>query len=292
MMGRAGVWAGRSRGHHRYRRYICHLHRDRVPRRSFAARSYHHAKCGRARLHRRVTIGTIRFNPYTLRLSADALHISERGGTGDFAAVGQIRLMASWSSLYRLAPIIQEPTISAPALNIVRDRTQVFNFADLIETPASPPSSGRALRFAVSNIRLNGGQVHFDDQTLNEHHRVEQIQIGLPFIANMPANTGIFVKPLLQMVVDGSPLRFVGIALPFASTPEYVLNFTIKALDLACIGTYLGHMLPIKIPRGSLSSSLQLRFMQAASEPMIRIIGTIIWRGWTCMMFRIHQWSA
>ena len=41
-----------------------------------------------ARLHRRVTIGTIRFNPYTLRLSADALHISERGGTGDFAAVG------------------------------------------------------------------------------------------------------------------------------------------------------------------------------------------------------------
>jgi hypothetical protein len=226
-------------------------------------------------LHRRVTVGTIRFNPYTLRLSADALHISERGGTGDFASVGQIRLKASWSSLSRLALIIEELTIDAPALNLVRNRAQEFNFADLIETPASPPSAGRHWHFAFSNIRLNGGQVYFNDQALNEHHRVEQIQIGVPFIANLPAESGIFVQPLLRMVIDGSPFRLVRIALPFASTPEYVVNFTIKALDLARVADYLTHTLPIKIPHGSLSSSLQLRFMQPASEPIIRISGTI-----------------
>jgi uncharacterized protein involved in outer membrane biogenesis len=246
MMGRAGAWAARSRWLHTATIIIAAIFAIftvmgffGVP---FLLRHIITRSVG-ASLHRRVTIGTIRFNPYTLRLSADALHISERGGTGDFGAVGQIRLKASWSSLYRLAPIIQELTIDAPALNIVRDRAQVFNFSDLIETRASPPSSGRPLRFSVSNIRLNGGRVHFDDQTLNEHHRVEQIQIGIPFIANMPAETGIFEQPLLRMVVDGSPFRLVGIALPFASTPEYVLNFTIKALDLARVGSYLAHML-------------------------------------------------
>lgn len=55
-----------------------------------------------ARLHRRVTVGTIRFNPYTLRFSADRLRLSEREGPADFAAVGQIRFKASWRSLYRL----------------------------------------------------------------------------------------------------------------------------------------------------------------------------------------------
>jgi hypothetical protein len=225
-----------------------------------------------ARIHRRVTIGTIRFNPYTLRLSADAVHVSERGGAGDFAAVGQIRLKASWSSLYRLAPIIQELTIDAPALNVVhmvRHRSHTFNFADLLDIP--PPH----LRFAISNIRLNGGQVHFDDRTVNEHHRVEQIQIGVPFIANLPADARIFVQPLLQMVIDGSPFRLVGVALPFASTPEYVLDFTLKALDLTRVAAYLAHTLPVKITRGSLSPRLQLRFMQPASGPVIRISGTI-----------------
>jgi len=81
------------------------------------------------RLHRQVTVGTIRFNPYTLRFSADGLHVSEREGPADFAAVGQIRFKASWSSLYRLAPIIQELTIEAPAVNLVRYQSHKLNFA-------------------------------------------------------------------------------------------------------------------------------------------------------------------
>ena len=82
-----------------------------------------------ASLHRRVSVGTIRFNPYTLRFSADGLHVSEREGPADFAAVGQIRFKASWSSLYRLAPIIHELTIEAPAVNLVRYQSHKLNFA-------------------------------------------------------------------------------------------------------------------------------------------------------------------
>jgi hypothetical protein len=167
-----------------------------------------------ARLHRRVTVGTIWFNPYTLRFSADGLHVSEREGPADFAAVGQIRVKASWSSLYRLAPIIQELTIEAPVLNVVRYRSHAFNFEDLLKLHLP------RFRFAVSNIRLNGGQVHFYDQVFNEHHAVDQIRVGVPFIANLPVETAIFEGPSLRMVVDGSPFRLIGWVLPFTSTPS------------------------------------------------------------------------
>jgi hypothetical protein len=228
-------------------------------------------------LHRRVAVGAIRFNPYTLRFSADALHVSEREGSGDFAAVGQIRFKASWSSLYRFAPIIQEVTIDAPMLNVVRNRAQVFNFADLLETTPAPstPATGKRWRFAISNIRVNGGQIHFNDQAFNERHAIEEIQIGVPFIANLPADTGIYVQPLLRMMIDGSRFRLMGVALPFASTPESRLDFRLKALDLTHVAAYLAHTIPVKIPHGTLSSDLHVHFVQPTSGPVIKIGGTL-----------------
>ncbi|MBV8134778.1 MAG: DUF748 domain-containing protein [Deltaproteobacteria bacterium] len=220
-------------------------------------------------LHRRVTVGMIRFNPYTLQLSADTLRVSERDSDEDFATVGQIRLKASWSSLYRLAPIIQELTIYAPAVNIVRYHSHKFNFADLLEIQLPH------FRFSVSNIRLNDGQVHFEDRPFNEHHTVDQVQIGVPFIGNLPAETTISVQPSLRMVIDRSPFQLMGEALPFRSTPESILKVKIKALDLRRIAPYLEHLVPINLLGGSLSTKLQLHFMRPASGPVLKIGGTI-----------------
>ena len=231
-----------------------------------------------AALHRQVTVGKVRFNPYTLRLSAKDLLISERDDSQKFAYVGQIRIKASWSSLYRLAPIIQELTIDTPAVHIVRTRAQRFNFSDLIQTPGPPPpaaSSGKRLHFALSNIRLNDGQVWFDDQAFNEHHKVDRIQIGVPFIANLPADTEIFVQPLVRMIIDGSPFRVMGLTKPFASTSESTLDFRLKSLDLTRVAAYLAHTIPIKIPRGTVSSRLQVHFVQPLSGPVIKLSGTV-----------------
>ncbi|HEV3111342.1 MAG TPA: DUF748 domain-containing protein [Candidatus Binataceae bacterium] len=231
-----------------------------------------------AALHRQVYVGTVRFNPYTLRLSAKDLLIGERDDSQKFAYVGQIRIKASWSSLYRLAPIIQELTIDHPAVHIVRTAAQRFNFSDIIETPGPPPpapSSGKRFHFALSNIRLNEGQVWFDDQGFNEHHKLDRIQIAVPFIANLPADTEIFVQPLVRMVIDGSPFRVMGLSKPFASTPESTLDLKLKGLDLTRVAAYLAHTIPIKIPRGTLSSKLQVHFVQPESGPVIRLGGTI-----------------
>src|SRR5271163_4186923 len=109
-----------------------------------------------ASLNRPVTVGKIAFNPYRLRLDLDSLHIADRDQAKPFVDLGHLRVKVSWTSLFRLAPVIKELEVNRPALHIVRTGPQQFNFSDLLEskTPAPPPPSApsKPTRFAVSNI--------------------------------------------------------------------------------------------------------------------------------------------
>ena len=75
-------------------------------------------------LERPVTVGKISINPYTLRLDVDQLHIAERDGKAPFVDVGHLHVNASWSSIFRRAPVIEELRIDAPRVHIVRTAEQ------------------------------------------------------------------------------------------------------------------------------------------------------------------------
>src|SRR5262245_28945552 len=111
-----------------------------------------------ASLHRPVSFERVRFNPYRLRLSIDKLHIGDRAASEPFVDIGRILVKVSWSSLFRLAPVVGQVTIDEPAIHIVRTAEQRFNFSDLLEasgpTPAPTPTPSAPVkpqRFAVSN---------------------------------------------------------------------------------------------------------------------------------------------
>src|SRR6202165_4478128 len=224
-------------------------------------------------LKRPVTAGEIKFNPFRLRLELDRLHIADRDGARPFVDLGHLHVKVSWTSLFRLAPVIKELEIDRPALHIVRTGQQQFNFSDLLvtKTPAPPPS--KPARFALSNIRMRDGDVRFDDQVLGEQHTLEHIELDLPFIANLPADTEIFVQPLLRMIVDGSPVKVGARARPFAKEPESVIVLKIDHFNLAPYIGYVPMKLPVKLPRGALSAFLQVHFAQAAAGPVIRVTG-------------------
>src|SRR6266849_11000811 len=103
-------------------------------------------------LHRPVSVGKIRFNPYRLKLDLDELHIGERDSPEPFVDIGHIHVKVSWTSLFRLAPVVREVMIDRPAIKVVRTAEQRFNFSDLIssqapaEKPSQPPS-GKPFRF-------------------------------------------------------------------------------------------------------------------------------------------------
>ncbi|SEV86905.1 DUF748 domain-containing protein [Luteibacter sp. 329MFSha] len=231
-----------------------------------------------AALGRPVTIGDIDLNPFTLDLTVERLHIAEADGRTPFVDVDRIDANASWASLFRAAPILDALTIDRPRIHLRRDTARRFNISDILDRFAGDPKApdtGPA-RFALSNIALHDGRIDFDDRVLDATHRVDRIELGIPFIASLPSATDIFVEPLLAMTVDGSPLRAQGHTKPFASSRESSVSFRLDRLDLSRYVGFVPGPLPVRVPAGKLSGVLDLRFLMAESHPRIVLGGRLV----------------
>ncbi|WP_027796773.1 DUF748 domain-containing protein [Paraburkholderia acidipaludis] len=228
-------------------------------------------------LDRPVTIGRIALNPYTLRLEADRVHIGERGGNGDFFDVERLVVQPSWSSIFRLAPIVDEVRLDSPRVTIVRLDAQRFNFTDLIEKFSKPSQPGsKPTPFSVSNIRLENGQITFDDRLLNEKHVIDRFTVGIPFIATLASKTDIFVEPMLRARIDGaSTLAIDGKTKPFAASRESEVALKLDALDVPNLLSYAPAKLPVAVKSGKLSTDLKLDFVMSEDKPELRVSGTV-----------------
>lgn len=228
-------------------------------------------------LQRPVTVQQVHLNPFTLRLALDGLHIGDRDGHSRFVDVDHLIINASWSSLFRLAPILDQLQLDRPRILLSRDRPQHFNFSDLIEKfagdPAKPDAS--SARFALYNISVHQGDIVFDDGVQKAHHEVAQLELGIPFIASLPSDTDIFVQPLLAMAVDGSAVRLAGQIKPFASTRESVIHFHLDHLDLPRYLGYVPAPLPVSVAKGQLSGELDLHFIADPKVPQLSVTGTL-----------------
>jgi len=233
-------------------------------------------------LKRPATVGVIAFNPFRLRLEVADLHVADRDPQRPFVDLKHLRVKVSWTSLWRLAPVVGEFYTDGLAVHVVRTGEQTFNFSDLIVPPANAPPSPpppansqptKPQRFAVSNIQLNDGEIDFDDQTLHQQHRVEHIRLAVPFIANLPADVDIFVQPFLRMIVDGSRFMLVGHTKPFGATLDTIVDLNLHRLALAPYMAYVPEKLPVKLTDGMLSALIQLHFLNANNQPHIELDG-------------------
>jgi hypothetical protein len=228
-----------------------------------------------ASLRRKITVGPVHFNPYSLDLNLRNLTVGERGQPQTFLRVEHLHVDASWWSLFRLAPIISALDIDQPQMHVVRIANGQFNFSDLLQSSPQKPKSGPT-RFSISNLRLRNGLINFNDRVLNQQHKISDLQIGVPFIANLPSDVNVYVQPLLEMVIDGgTPLRITGRALPFSSPPESVLNINLERLQLPRYVAYLPSQIPIKLPQGTLSCRMLVHFVSSPAAPVMRLAGTI-----------------
>ncbi|MFM0526682.1 DUF748 domain-containing protein [Paraburkholderia strydomiana] len=228
-------------------------------------------------LDRPATIGRIALNPYTLKLEADRVHIGERGGAGNFVDIERLIVQPSWSSLFRAAPIIDEVQLDSPRFHVVRYDAQRFNFTDLIEKFSKQPSTpdSKPTLFSVSNIRLENGQITFDDKLLGATHVINQWKLGIPFIATLPSKTDIFVEPLLRARIDGSPLAIDGKTKPFSASRESEVSLRFDGLDVPRLISYVPTKLPVIVQSGKLSTDLKLNFVMSNDAPTLRVAGTV-----------------
>ncbi|HEX8956326.1 MAG TPA: DUF748 domain-containing protein, partial [Burkholderiaceae bacterium] len=219
------------------------------------------------KLHRTLTMDKIEFNPYTLRATIRGFKLMEAQDAGTFAAFDALTVKMSWQSLFRLAPIVQQVSLQKPEVRLVREDAHRYNFdqlaADLAGPPKPPEKDARPAPFSVYNIEIDDGRIEFEDKPKGAKHLVSEFKLGVPFISSLPSQEEVFVEPLLQAKINGSPFRLAGKALPYAEPREATLDVNLDGVDLAHYLEYLPFEPQFKLPSARLDVHVSASFRQA-----------------------------
>ncbi|HWD22395.1 MAG TPA: DUF748 domain-containing protein [Burkholderiales bacterium] len=227
-------------------------------------------------LHRKVTVETVHVNPFAPSVTLRGFAVRERESDAPFAGFDELYVNVAWTSIFRLAPVVDEITLAKPQLRVVRNADRTYNFQDLLdELAARPKSDAPPPKFALFNIRLVDGRVDFEDRAEGENHAVSELRVGIPFISSMPAHAEIKVLPELAAKVNGAPLRFAGDALPFEETRATHLKLDLDGFDLTRLADYLPFEPRAKLRSALLDARLVLAFEQPTGKaPQLKLRGS------------------
>jgi len=226
-------------------------------------------------LHRKATVETVRVNPFVPSATLRGLLVRERQGDAPFASFDELHVNLAWTSIFRLAPVVDEIRLAKPHLRVVRNADRTYNFQDLLdEFLARPKSDAPTPKFALFNIQLGDGQIDFDDQAEKEKHALTELRIGVPFVSSLPGHREIKVLPELSAKLNGAPFGVKGDALPFADARTTTLNLNLEAFDLTRLVDYLPFEPRAKLRSALLDARLVIAFEQPAGKaPQLKLRG-------------------
>ncbi|NZD44366.1 DUF748 domain-containing protein [Sphaerotilus sulfidivorans] len=234
-------------------------------------------------LGRTVTLERVSIRPWAMDLAIERLRIGAAPGAPSaepLLEVARLRADLDAASLWQLAPVVAALEIEAPTLRLTRTAKGRYDIDDLIArlaapSPAPQPEHGPA-RFALHNLRLSGGSVHFDDRPTGRIHQLGELTLTLPFLSTLPSQVEIEVAPRLAFVLDGARFDSQAQGRPFAPHRRTQASFSLPQLDLA---PWLGHWpaaLPVRLLRGRIGTELKLDFdAPVGAPPVVRLSGRV-----------------
>jgi uncharacterized protein involved in outer membrane biogenesis/outer membrane protein OmpA-like peptidoglycan-associated protein len=234
-------------------------------------------KHGSAYLGRQVTLQDVSINPYTLQLTVSGLRVLEANGKDEAVTLASLTVDAEWISLIEMAPVVRALQIEQPWVRIVRfDEEGRYNYSDVLQKILAEPKSEGNASFSINNIVLHGGRIDIDDQPFARKHSISDIEIGLPFVSNLPTDIELYVEPSVSARINDAPFAVRGRVRPFIDEREATLKIEFNALNLARYDEYSPVPLGFRISSGSLDTDIELRFRQPLKgEPLIALHGTL-----------------
>ncbi|MDO9002754.1 MAG: DUF748 domain-containing protein [Aquabacterium sp.] len=211
-----------------------------------------------------VTLADLSVQPWTLTLSLKDLKVGPPKAELLQLPAAQVQL--SLESIWRLAPVVRRITLEQPQVWVERQSAEHFNFTDIAKRLQSgPPQPAKdPARFAVYNIRINHGLVRYSDRVLQQEHRIEALNVGVPFVSNLPTHVTVDVEPLLEARVDGSPLRVSGRTLPFSEGLRSTLELNWRDVDVAhwmlAAKPFMPPSAMVNVAKGRLDTHLTVSF--------------------------------
>lgn len=229
------------------------------------------------KLHRPVAIGAILIDPLALKATVTDFKM------GDVLRFKSLEVDVSSTTFSRRLPVIEAVHLVEPELNLSRVAAARLNVSDLLDEWLNKPDDGKPTpEFSVSNIRLDRGRIVWRDTLAKRTETLDDIDIGLPLIANVPAEVNSYVRPAFSAKLNGSPLTLGGRLRPFATDRDGRLQITLDGLDLTAALPYARPylQLPVDIDSLRLSTQLTARFKKVgAGGTALAINGELMFGG-------------
>ncbi|HEX4025909.1 MAG TPA: DUF748 domain-containing protein [Steroidobacteraceae bacterium] len=206
-------------------------------------------------LGRRVSIGSVSCNPFTLTAQIDDFALSEADGS-PLARWRLLRVSLSPSTLWHWAWTLGVVRLEQPVVNASIGTDGVLNLAKL-EAPAAaqstatsaPASSSSWPRMRIGTLSLLDGSVRFEDRSRGTPFTatLAPIQFSLNDFRTAPGSRSRY--SFSARTNDGAQLRWSGTVSvrPVGSDGQ----FAITGVKVSTITAYLGHAMPVALRGGS-----------------------------------------
>ncbi|WP_210543807.1 DUF748 domain-containing protein [Rhodoferax sp. PAMC 29310] len=251
-------------------------------------------KFGLSELDRRVSIESVHFNPFTLRLDVRGLQLSE---ADDAPLLGLKALVVDlqWASLIRRAWSFAEIRVEEPTVQLSISPDGAFNVADLLATidrkSTKDESSNGLPRLVVERFVLRQGIVDVSDRQAGYANTLSPINFELSDFSTLPGQTGRYRLNAASLLggklswtgqVSLSPMQARGeLTLEDASLTElaaYLKPYTTANLSSGRLSVTVPYHLAYeggRLEANLTGASLRLRDLTLASgegrEPMVNL---------------------
>lgn len=221
-----------------------------------------------AKLNKKLDLGEVSFNPFTLALDAHDINLGdERQQT--VIALQHLRVNLSWSSLFHLSPVFDEIVLEKPEVSVLVRADGSLNLREL--APPSKPSTERAkpLKIAITHLRLSNGLVAYQD--LNRptpfNTRIEPINLALDEFSTRGDSENRYQVHAVSEDhesfdwagnVQLNPLRSTG-------------RITITDLRAETIWNYLRDALSFQMPTGTIRVAGDYDFLLDETAPALKL---------------------
>ncbi|MDA8164235.1 MAG: DUF748 domain-containing protein [Desulfobacteraceae bacterium] len=190
-------------------------------------------------LHRRVAIGTVRLNPFTLAVEIDGFRLARKEGPGNFVSFERLDVNFDAVSLLRRALIVKSVTLTHPIVTLIRTGERTYNFSDLLA-----PSSSKAKRrgpalFSINDLEIIGGTIRYQDRLKGVTHQITELHLAIPSISDLPSHIESTVQPAFSAVINGTPVSLAGGSTPFSPSRATEVSLKASGIDVPEYLAYL-----------------------------------------------------
>ncbi len=232
-------------------------------------------------LQRPVSLDQVEFHPFALVLTLKNLTIQEPDATNSFIELDELVVNLQSHSLLQGALVLHELKLTGLAIHLIWQGEDRFNFSDLLpqastEPSSAPSSAPEAFLFSIHNIQLLDSRITLNDQTKNRTHAVEELQLTIPQVSNLPQDRDAVVQASLSTLVNQTQMSLQVQSKIFQPSQETEAILSIQEVSIPDYMEYIPIELNFNVVSGLVRANSQMFFAWSDSQkPKLELTGEV-----------------